>query len=157
MGNYTSYPSAFLVVNSDGIYSKHYYAGTQRIAAKLGDKKADDIFEDKKKTAKLGNSEENTDNTFNPEELKTLQQQDLQQYLDKAGKVTRLSFKKYKPNQAEVQEQQQENENNYVAYGAMAEELIYYYHPDHLGTATYLTDINGEAYEIEDSSNTSKK
>ena len=48
-------------------------------------------------------------------------------------------------------------ENNYVAYGAMAEELIYYYHPDHLGTATYLTDINGEAYEIEDSSNTSKK
>src|SRR5690554_1600551 len=30
----------------------------------------------------------------------------------------------------------------------MAEELIYYYHPDHLGTATYLTDINGEAYEF---------
>ncbi len=147
MGNYTSYPSAFLVVDPDGIYSKHYYAGTQRIAARIGDKNADELFADKKKSAKL-NGTDSTDNTFNAEELKTLQQKDLQLYLDKAGKVARLSFKKYKSGESEVQEQQQENENNYVAYGAMAEELIYYYHPDHLGTATYLTDINGEAYEF---------
>src|SRR5690606_15956448 len=147
MGNYTSYPSAFLVVDPDGIYSKHYYAGTQRIAARIGDKNADELFADKKKTAKL-NGTDSTDNTFNPEELKTLQQKDLQSYLDKAGKVARLSFKKYKSGESEVQEQQQENENNYAAYGVMAEELIYYYHPDHLGTATYLTDINGEAYEF---------
>src|SRR5690554_4975031 len=113
----------------------------------MGQHNADELFEDKKKTAKL-NGTDSTDNTFNPEELKTLQQKDLQTYLDKAGKVARLSFKKYKSGESEVQEQQQENENNYVAYGAMAEELIYYYHPDHLGTATYLTDINGEAYEF---------
>ena len=28
---YTTYPSAFIVVNSNGQYSKHYYAGSQRI------------------------------------------------------------------------------------------------------------------------------
>jgi hypothetical protein len=62
-----------------------------------------------------------------------------------------LSFKKYKAGQSEVQGQQQESENNYAT---MAENQIYYYHPNHLGTATYLTDINGKTYEIEDSSNT---
>ncbi len=34
---------------------------------------------------------------------------------------------------------------------------IYYYHPDHLGTSTALTDFNGNAYQIEDSSNSTKK
>jgi hypothetical protein len=27
--SYTTYPSAFLVIDPNGIYSKHYYAGTQ--------------------------------------------------------------------------------------------------------------------------------
>ena len=36
-------------------------------------------------------------------------------------------------------------------------EELYYYHPDHLGTATFLTDNNGNPYQIEDSSNTAKK
>jgi hypothetical protein len=35
---------------------------------------------------------------------------------------------------------------------------IYFYHPDHLGSSTFLTDANGIAYQIEerDSSNTNK-
>jgi hypothetical protein len=35
---------------------------------------------------------------------------------------------------------------------------IYFYHPDHLGSSTFLTDANGNAYQIEerDSSNTNK-
>ena len=36
-------------------------------------------------------------------------------------------------------------------------EELYYYHPDHLGTATFLTDYIGKPYQIEDSSNTAKK
>jgi hypothetical protein len=36
-------------------------------------------------------------------------------------------------------------------------EELYYYHPDHLGTATFLTDYIGNPYQIEDSSNTAKK
>src|SRR5690606_37466509 len=152
MGNYTSYPSAFLVVDPDGIFSKHYYAGTQRIAARMGQHNADEIFADSQpKSGQVSNSE-STGNDFNADELKTLQRKDLQLYLDKAGKEARLSFKEYKPNNEEQEQapppSQGTGTGSYAAYGAMAEELIYYYHPDHLGTATYLTDINGEAYEF---------
>ena len=34
---------------------------------------------------------------------------------------------------------------------------IYYYHPDHLGTATFLTDGNGLAYEMRSIHRTPKK
>ncbi len=34
---------------------------------------------------------------------------------------------------------------------------LYYFHPDHLGTGTFITDLFGNAYQIEDSSNTYKK
>lgn len=152
MDNYTSYPSSFLVVDPDGIYSKHYYAGTQRIAARIGHSNADEIFVNAQpKSGQVSNSE-STGSSFNADELKTLQRKDLQSYLDKAGKEARLSFKEYKPN---TEEQAQEappsegaGEGSYAAYGGVPEELIYYYHPDHLGTATYLTDINGNAYEF---------
>lgn len=152
MGNYTTYPSAFLVVDPDGIYSKHYYAGTQRIAARMGNQNADEIFADKKKSAKLSGTENDTDNEFSPDKLKDLQRKDLQSYLDKAGKEARLSFKEYKPNNEEQEQapppSEGAGEGSYAAYGAVPEEMIYYYHPDHLGTATYLTDINGYAYEF---------
>ena len=36
-------------------------------------------------------------------------------------------------------------------------EELYYYHPDHLGTATFLTDYIGNPYQIEDPPNTAKK
>ncbi|PDS25681.1 hypothetical protein [Flavobacterium branchiophilum] len=35
--------------------------------------------------------------------------------------------------------------------------LLYYYHPDHLGTSTALTDFFGNAYQIRDSSNSAEK
>jgi hypothetical protein len=44
INGYTSYPSAFLVITADGVYSKHYYAGTQRIVSRLGDTDAS-LFE----------------------------------------------------------------------------------------------------------------
>jgi hypothetical protein len=34
--------------------------------------------------------------------------------------------------------------------------VLYFYHPDHLGTSTFLTDINGNAYQIEDSLNSAE-
>jgi hypothetical protein len=32
--NYTTYPSPLLTINPEGNYTKHYFAGTQRIASK---------------------------------------------------------------------------------------------------------------------------
>ncbi len=151
MGNYTTYPSAFLVVDPDGIFSKHYYAGTQRIAARLGHENADELFMDKKSqtTGLMNNSSESSTSDYPDEdELMLLQQQDLQQYLDQAEITATLSFAQYNPATDQETSEEGSLEQTQGGYGTMAEDLIYYYHPDHLGTATYLTDINGLPYEF---------
>lgn len=139
MGNYTTYPSAFLVVDSDGVYSKHYYAGTQRIAARVGQESADVLFQESKVPFCLTKGMPRT-----ADELKKLQQEDLQRYLTLGGHTSSLRFESYRVAR-EVAEAVEESE---PGYGQRAQDQIYYYHPDHLGTATFLTDANGLPYEF---------
>ncbi len=133
---YTEYPSAFMVITPDGQYSKHYYSGTQRIVSRIGDKK-NSIFD--------------LPDTSNPEsrKLQQVQKQDVQKYLDKAKiKVT------FKENERPIDP---------CIYMTIEEcckrfpercpqepktEKIYYFHPDHLGTTTFLTDANGDCYQF---------
>ncbi len=126
MDNYTTYPSGLIVVDPGGIYSKHYYIGTQRIASRIGDGTAV-IFEGK---------------SADMSELKSLQKNDLLNYLLKEG-VKRIEYAKY-----EIPDLQEtagdEGDNKGPGPGASLIK-IYYYHPDHLGTNTLLTDINGNA------------
>src|SRR5690554_5479781 len=84
---------------------------------------------------------ESTGNAFNADQLKLLQQNDLQQYFEKADKGT-LSFKEYKPQQNGNEQQQEEGQKKPEEGG------LYFFHPDHLGTDTFLTDANGLAYEF---------
>ncbi|MFN3639567.1 MAG: RHS repeat-associated core domain-containing protein, partial [Flavobacterium sp.] len=139
MGNYTTYPSAFLVVDPDGVYSKHYYAGTQRIAARVGQESADVLFQETKEPFCLTKGMPRT-----ADELKKLQQEDLQRYLTLGGHTSSLRFESYRVAR-EVAEAVEETE---PGYGQRAQDQIYYYHPDHLGTATFLTDANGLPYEF---------
>ena len=101
-------------------------------------------------------------------------QSDLQQYLSKA-KLGTATFAEYKTITAENKEEQEQNRqiDNPCDYAKTKEEYlacckknpgvcepregtpisidkpqIYYFHPDHLGTATFLTDINGNAYSF---------
>ena len=124
MNNYTSYPSGFLVVDPAGIYSKHYYLGSQRIASRIGDGTAA-IFEGK---------------AVDMSGLKTLQQRDLQYFAAKAGH-TDVSYAAYTP--ATLNDIADED-------GSKAETpiAIYYYHPDHLGSNTFITDISGKPYQL---------
>ncbi|WP_291115255.1 RHS repeat domain-containing protein [Flavobacterium sp. UBA6135] len=144
MGNYTSYPSAFLVVDPDGVYSKHYYAGGQRIAARVGQDHADSLFPEDS-----GSSCFEKLKGRSVSEHKLLQQTDLKIYLEQGGIKGQLRFKNYIPNSEKEAESNDttasEAESTYVA---RAEDQIYYYHPDHLGTGTFLTDINGLPYEF---------
>jgi RHS repeat-associated protein len=142
MGNYTSYPSAFLVVDPDGVYSKHYYAGAQRIAARVGVESADVLFPEDQ--ANFCSQEGGR----TAEEHKKLQQNDLQHYLDKGEIKTKLSFKEYQPKVEKEEEETTASSDKGESYQARAEDQIYYYHPDHLGTATFLTDGNGLPYEF---------
>jgi hypothetical protein len=80
----------------------------------------------------------------------------LNYYAEKAqkGKVT---LKEYKPISVEAQEKAMAAEEGNEVERIAAVPPIYYYHPDHLGTSSALTDFNGKSYQIEDSSNSAKK
>src|SRR5690606_33625798 len=36
LAGYTTYPSPYMTINSSSVYTKHYFAGTQRVASKPG-------------------------------------------------------------------------------------------------------------------------
>ena len=148
INGYTSYPSAFLVITADGVYSKHYYAGTQRIVSRLGDTDAR-LFEVGCGTCK----EQSTPKDLDAKKLQQDQKADLQLYADSLKKGT-IAYKEYKPTPLAEQEkalqdeQTPPNEQRAVAPPSGVGGLLYYYHPDHLGTSTALTDFNGNAYQF---------
>ncbi len=96
-----------------------------------------------------------TENSFEDQKLQLAQIEDLNYYAKKAqkGKVT---LKEYKPISVEAQEKAMAAEEGSAVERIAAVPPIYYYHPDHLGTSTALTDFNGNAYQIEDSSNSTE-
>lgn len=152
INGYTSYPSAFMVITADGVYSKHYYEGSQRIVSRLGDNDAS-IFETGCTNCR---QTEATDNKFDDKKLKQAQINDLQQYVDKLKKGT-IVYKDYKPIPLADQEKaiaEENKEDNTTSLEKLSEERaappapMYYYHPDHLGTSTALTDFNGNAYQF---------
>ncbi len=159
INGYTSYPSGFIVITADGVYSKHYYAGSQRIVSRLGDNTAD-IFNAE---IYLQSPEEPDLPRLDDKKLQQTQKADLQRHADKLNKGT-IKYKDYKPVPLATQEKALQEENEIILenpYGSNSSPLerlgeeqapqvvpIYYYHPDHLGTSTALTDYNGNAYQF---------
>ena len=143
INGYTSYPSAFMVITADGVYSKHYYAGSQRIVSRLGDNDAS-MFE----TGCVGCKQQSTNNEFDDKKLQQAQKTDLQSYADKLKRGT-IVYKEYKPISLAEQEKAIADENeDKVEARAPSVYPMYFYHPDHLGTSTALTDFNGNAYQF---------
>ncbi len=136
INSYTTYPSAYLVIDAHGIYSKHYYAGTQRIVSRIGEFKSD-IF----------NLEMPCENCM---KLQELQKTNLQQILAK-GKLGQATFKPYQPysyDEAQKALAVEETATKNDSVKRPGQPPLYFYHPDHLGTSTFLTDFNGNAYQF---------
>ena len=108
--SFKAYPNPYLVYSSDGTYTKHYFAGDQRVASRLGN--ASNLFTNKQ--AAPSNAKENNDPESNAEN-------DFKNYLSKAG------FEK-----TEVEKE--------FARGPGPLGGVYYLHGDHLGAATYVTN-----------------
>jgi RHS repeat-associated protein len=102
---------------------------------------------------KTAATEEKIDDNFDPKKLEQRQKSDLQYILDKA-KLALVSFKEYKPityEEAEKATKDDLQETDAVKNPtdkAPTITPIYFYHPDHLGTSTFLTDANGAAYQF---------
>ncbi|WP_211219581.1 SpvB/TcaC N-terminal domain-containing protein [Flavobacterium subsaxonicum] len=171
---YTTYPSAYVVVKGSGEYSKHYYAGSQRVVSRIGEQTAG-YFE---KTATTGkqvtpNLDSKEETEFDDDKLRQLQIQDLTQILAEA-KLSVPAFKEYQPatnddeanDDSEISAAQSKKEAsgklNLDGSTAAAPPTdpgtptlptlfpynsIYFFHPDHLGTSSFLSDANGRPYQ----------
>lgn len=136
INGYTTYPSAYLVVDPQGVYSKHYFAGSQRIASQIGTESTD-IF--------LPRAMATDPKKGSDEKLQQIQIADLQKLAALSGH--KVSFAKNKPKEQEPAEDSLE-EKDQKQQRLSSTALLYFYHPDHLGTSTFLTDYNGNAYQF---------
>ena len=117
--NYKLYPNPYVVVTSDGQYTKNYFEGTTRFASRI--EPHNDIFIPT--TTKTPNSDvKEIDPTI-----------DFKTYLEKMevdGKVSsELGTAKAPP-------------------GMGGQPGLYYLHTDHLGTASFVTDDNSETTQF---------
>ncbi len=124
--NYTTYPSNLIVMKGGGEYTKHYFNGSQRVVSRIGEESA--TFFDTSITGTL-------------QGIQQLQVQDLKQ-LANQEKLGVISFKKY------VSSKDEKQQKSGVAKDNQNTGNIYFFHPDHLGTATYLTDASGNPYQF---------
>ncbi len=134
MGNYTVYVNPFIVLKSGG-YTKHYYIEGQRIVSKLGS----GMNDSGKGPLKAGEGEVNYAGKKQQVEegivknLKFLGQDGAILTAGKSGKVP--------PGQLNGKG------NGSGTATSTVESFQYYYHPDHLGSTSYVTDASGEVYQ----------
>jgi RHS repeat-associated protein len=153
MGLYTTYVSPYMVVDANQKYSKHYFNGTQRVASKIGEQDIT-IFENGNQYLKQANSKatENTPAT-DFDTLKSKQITDFSYYLSKStnnatAKNLKVNYTEYKKVDTNTETKSAKAADNNSAYAAQQYAEIYYYHSDHLGTGTFLSDFDGNPYQF---------
>ncbi len=153
MGLYTTYVSPYMVVDANQKYSKHYFNGTQRVASKIGEQDIA-IFENGNQYLKQANNKaaENTPAT-DFDTLKNTQITDFSYYLSKStnnatDKNLKVNYTKYKTTDTNTDTTTAKATENNSAYAAPQYAEIYYYHSDHLGTGTFLSDFDGNPYQF---------
>lgn len=151
MGLYTTYVSPYMVVDANQKYSKHYFNGTQRVASKIGEQDIT-MFDTNNPYLKQANSKaaENTPST-DFDALKNKQITDFSYYLSKNGTTTKnlkVNYTEYKKADTNTETTSAKAADNNSAFAAPQYAEIYYYHSDHLGTGTFLSDFDGNPYQF---------
>jgi RHS repeat-associated protein len=115
--NFKVYPNPYAVYTSDGILTKHYFAGEQRIASNMKD--VGGMFNNRQAPS-VGSKE-----ASDPKNQQSVAENDFKNYLSKVG---------YEKTEIEKE----------FARAPAPVSGIYYMHGDHLGTATYVTNEYAE-------------
>jgi RHS repeat-associated protein len=141
---YTTYPSQFMVIQPNARFSKHYYVGSQRVVSRMGDDKADQ-FDSAEATPYCAETTKRS--------LAQAQKDDLL-FMLKESRFEKVAFMEYKPSASEQDADDQTEpslERAAPGDGGDPEPMlapVYFYHPDHLGSSTFLTNFNGNAYQF---------
>ncbi|GJM65027.1 SpvB/TcaC N-terminal domain-containing protein [Persicobacter diffluens] len=140
IGNNTVYVNPYLVLTSGG-YTKHFYIEGQRIVSKIGNSKLD---ADLKKTAGNGkvNYHQKKELVFEGfvKNLKFLGEDGSFLTPGNSGKIPPGQIKPGSGND-------NGNGNGGGNGGGSTEKFAYYFHPDHLGSSSFITDASGEVYQ----------
>ena len=149
------YPSAFVVVTPRG-YTNHYYAGSERIASRIGDEcwKVNP-FDDYEKPApewealELFQGLSNEEYPFGTEdELSSCKIENITPYVDyikdvqyQCGPVELMDVDILYPTKL-LQDVMG------CEFACQGEDMVYYYHPDHLGSTSWVTDVIGNKQQF---------
>ena len=140
--NPTLYPSPYIVLSNHG-YTKHYYAGAERIAARIGggglEAPGDGPTDDNDRADLLfGQSLDHANSRH-------LEENDPDCIPDNAEGISRYIEEIPQRLQADVYIELEEFQAvmRYYSDNSDPEPEVYFYHSDHLGSASWITDANG--------------
>jgi RHS repeat-associated protein len=147
-GNYTMYVNPFMVVNNMK-FTKHYYMGSQRVVSKLGEMGAHQDMLNPRQMKRAGGNTIQWDN----KEMKQKEQlianfmalglDPLLFTSGKSGKIPYGRLKKFFREGGTLPGGGNDDQNK----PGKLETLQFFYHPDHLGSSSFITDASGEVYQ----------
>ncbi|MBP7307167.1 MAG: hypothetical protein KA987_13690, partial [Saprospiraceae bacterium] len=123
IGNYSQYVSGYMVMGPHYMVTNHYYSGTERIACKL-----------------VGSVDSSVDNSL---ELSGTEKAGLpdRQAEDLELVRTEFGFDTLIIDDVDPDEDDCEGNND-------CPNVLYFFHPDHIGSSTFLTDEAGNPYQF---------
>ena len=116
---FTAYVSPYFVVSNGGAYTKHIYAANQRIASKLGN--IDGFGADPRRVEMAGGKK----------------------YSDNQSGTIKARFEALNIDYSDGNGKKDDEEYEPTMDSEAEEKLIFFYHPDHLGSTSYVTDADG--------------
>ena len=151
---FSLYVSPYLVANQGGRYTKHIYIGSQRVVSKIGD--FDSYGSDPRRIQYAGSETDGLSVDYKGKYTGQLQVikdnyatfavpyngEDNNDYVD--GKGFCCNDGSLEAAQARVMARAMKN--NFQG-GDSYEKMQFYYHPDHLGSSSYITNLDGEVVQ----------
>ena len=151
---FSLYVSPYLVANQGGRYTKHIYIGSQRVVSKIGD--FDSYGSDPRRIQYAGSETDGLSVDYKVKYTQQLQVikdnyatfavpyngEDNNDYVDGKG----FCCNDGSLEAAQARALARAAKNNFQE-GDAYEKMQFYYHPDHLGSSSYITNLNGEVVQ----------
>ena len=148
------YVSPYLVANQGGRYTKHIYIGSQRVVSKIGD--FDSYGSDPRRIQYAGSETDGLSVDYKVKYTQQLQVikdnyatfavpyngEDNNDYVDGKG----FCCNDGSLEAAQTRALARAAKNNFQE-GDTYEKMQFYYHPDHLGSSSYITNLEGEVVQ----------
>ena len=151
---FSLYVSPYLVANQGGRYTKHIYIGSQRVVSKIGD--FDSYGSDPRRIQYAGSETDGLSVDYKQKYVQQLQVikdnyatfavpyngEDNNDYVDGKG----FCCNDGSLEAAQTRALARTAKNNFQK-GDAYEKMQFYYHPDHLGSSSYITNLDGEVVQ----------